>query len=39
MTAKLMVFSSEAVRTDSYMGAASYRIEAQNVAPYEDKAR
>ena len=27
------------VRTDSYMGAASYRIEAQNVAPYEDKAR
>ncbi len=27
------------VRTDSYMGAASYRIEAQSVAPYEDKAR
>ena len=27
------------VRTDSYMGAASYRIEAQSVGPYEDKAR
>jgi hypothetical protein len=27
------------VRTDSYMGAAGYRIEALNVAPYEEKAR
>jgi hypothetical protein len=27
------------VRTDSYMGAASYRIEAVTVAPYSDKAR
>ena len=26
------------VRTDSYMGAASYRIDAQSVAPYEEKA-
>ena len=26
------------VRSDSYMGAASYRIEAQSVAPYEEKA-
>ncbi len=25
------------VRTDSFMGAASYRIEAQSVAPYEEK--
>ena len=27
------------VRTDSYMGAASYRIEAVNVAPYAEKPR
>jgi uncharacterized protein len=27
------------VRTDSYMGAASYRIEAVNVAPYTETAR
>jgi uncharacterized protein len=26
-------------RTDSYMGAASYRIEAQSVAPYNERAR
>jgi hypothetical protein len=26
-------------RTDSYMGAASYRIEAVSVTPYNDKAR
>jgi hypothetical protein len=27
------------VRTDSYMGAASYRIEATSVAPYKETAR
>ena len=27
------------VRTDSYMGAASYRIEAVGVAPYSEPAR
>ena len=26
-------------RTDSYMGAANYRIEAQSVAPYNERAR